>query len=71
MTYSTSASLLFLFAEMQGFMCAIQDNVVATRAYKKFIMWEQMENDQCRMRHSALERLDYLYCGVGAKHAQA
>lgn len=52
-----------LFAETEGFMCAIQDGVVATRAYKKLIMKERVENDQCRMCGSALETLDHLISG--------
>lgn len=52
-----------LLTETKGFMCATQDGVVTTRVYKKLIMKQRMNNDQCRISHSALETLDYFMSG--------
>nr|CAH7762385.1 unnamed protein product [Callosobruchus chinensis] len=50
-----------LFPETEGFMLAIQDQVIATRIYKKFIAKDpSITDDSCRKCHQQKETIDHI-----------
>lgn len=53
-----------LFPETEGFILAIQDQVIATRNYKKFIIKDGTVNDdRCRKCHQHPETIDHITAG--------
>lgn len=61
----TSASYNWLtkgniFGETEGFMIAIQDQVIKTRNYSKYILKENMETDKCRLCHKNTETIEHI-----------
>ena len=52
-----------LFAETEGFISAIQDQVIPTKAYKKTVFKEQIDNIKCRMCNAHPEYLDHIIDG--------
>lgn len=65
----TKASLQWLntniFKETEGFIIAIQDQVIATRSYRSRIMHERIQNARCRMCNIKEESIDHLMAGCG------
>lgn len=49
-----------LFVETEGFVAAIQDQVIPTRSYRKRIMKEQVGNVKCRICNEKEETLDHI-----------
>ncbi|VEN60233.1 unnamed protein product, partial [Callosobruchus maculatus] len=49
-----------IFNETEGFILAIQDQVVATRSYRRRIMKQRLENIKCRMCGNNEETLDHI-----------
>ncbi|XP_031333846.1 uncharacterized protein LOC116163856 [Photinus pyralis] len=49
-----------IYPETEGFILAIQDNVIATRNYRKFIIKEAIESDTCRKCHQTTENIDHI-----------
>lgn len=49
----------FLFGETEGFIHAIQDQVIATNNYKKYIEKQDIQ-DICRICHQSSETIDHL-----------
>ncbi|CAH1098853.1 unnamed protein product [Psylliodes chrysocephalus] len=49
-----------IFAETEGFMIAIQDQVIATKNYLKYIIRAQVENDLCRKCHQQSETIQHI-----------
>jgi hypothetical protein len=55
-----------LYAETEGFMIAIQDEVIATKNYRKFIMRDsQLPDDKCRKCNAASETMQHILGGCG------
>lgn len=53
-----------LFPETEGFLIAIQDQVIATRSYKKYIIKDpNIEDAKCRMCGNANETIEHLING--------
>ena len=52
-----------LFPETEGFLMAIQDQVINTNNYKKYIIKEQMESDKCRICNSKPETIQHIIAG--------
>nr|CAI5864221.1 unnamed protein product [Callosobruchus analis] len=53
-----------LFPETEGFMLAIQDQVIATRNYKKYIIKDpSVADDNCRKCHQQKETIDHITSG--------
>nr|CAI5833294.1 unnamed protein product [Callosobruchus analis] len=53
-----------LFAETEGFMLAIQDQVISTRNYKKCIIKDpSVVDDNCRKCHQQKETIDHITSG--------
>ena len=52
-----------LYAETEGFVIAIQDKVVPTRNYRKFVMREDIASDSCRRCGSVRETIDHIIAG--------
>ena len=52
-----------LFVETEGFIAAIQDQVIPTKSYRKRILKEAVDNVMCRMCHAHEESLDHLLAG--------
>ncbi|HEY6435395.1 MAG TPA: hypothetical protein VIY47_02315, partial [Ignavibacteriaceae bacterium] len=52
-----------LYAETEGFMFAIQDQVIATKNYKKFIEKLNIENDKCRICNRESETIHHITSG--------
>lgn len=52
-----------LYGETVGFMMAIQDRVIATRNYKKYILKETLENDKCRRCGTHNETIEHIISG--------
>ncbi|XP_078050794.1 uncharacterized protein LOC144477179 [Augochlora pura] len=53
-----------LFPETEGFMMAIQDQVIATKNYRKYIIKDNaIENDTCRKCHQTKETIDHIISG--------
>jgi hypothetical protein len=55
-----------LFMETEGFLLAIQDQVVRTRNYRKFIIKEDGVIDKCRMCGQAGENIQHITSGCPA-----
>lgn len=55
-----------LFPETEGFMCAIQDQVINTPNYKKYIIKDGTQNDTCRRCHGAAENIHHIISGCQA-----
>lgn len=50
-----------LFPETEGFMLAIQDGIINTRAYSKFIIKDPtVTDDKCRRCHNARETIEHI-----------
>ena len=50
-----------LFPETEGFVIAIQDQVIPTKNYKKYIMLDpKVENDKCRKCRTASETIQHI-----------
>lgn len=49
-----------LFGETTGFMMAIQDRVIATRNYRKYIIKEAISDDKCRKCHETAETIEHI-----------
>lgn len=67
-TIDTKASQRWLrvgniFVETEGFVAAIQDQVIPTRAYRKRILREDITNTTCRLCANKEETLDHLMAG--------
>jgi hypothetical protein len=55
-----------LYVETEGFMIAIQDKVIATKNYRKFIMRDsQLLDDKFRKCNAASERIQHMLGGCG------
>jgi len=52
-----------LFGETEGFMLAIQDRVIATKNYKKYIIQDATVNDQCRKCSVRGETIEHIISG--------
>lgn len=53
-----------LFPETEGFMLAIQDEVIATKNYKKHIIKDKsVLNDMCRLCHNEIENIQHITSG--------
>lgn len=55
-----------LHPETEGSILAIQDGVIATKNYRKFIMKEPLESDQCRRCGQARETIEHVISGCSA-----
>jgi len=55
-----------LFSETEGFMMAIQDQVVATRNYRKCILKDNTVEDVCRRCHQKGETIQHITAGCKA-----
>nr|CAI5865066.1 unnamed protein product [Callosobruchus analis] len=53
----------YLFAEAEGALHAIQDQVVPTRNYKKYILKQQVDATKCRYCNSTEESVQHLISG--------
>lgn len=49
-----------LYPETEGFMFAIQDQVIATRNYQKYIIKNNLETDYCRLCNHSSETIQHL-----------
>lgn len=52
-----------LYGETEGFMCAIQDGVINTKNYRKFILKEHLPDDLCRMCKKTPETIQHIISG--------
>ena len=52
-----------LYPETEGFVLAIQDQVISTRNYKRYILKEKIESDKCRKCNAASETIDHITSG--------
>jgi hypothetical protein len=64
----TAASTSYLrfgniFGETEGFIAAIQDQVIPTKAYRRRILGEHLENIKCRMCNVKEEHLEHIVAG--------
>lgn len=50
----------YLFPETEGFIIAVQDQVINTRNYKKYILKENIETDTCRKCHRQPETIQHI-----------
>jgi len=53
----------YLFPETEGFILAIQDRVIKTKNYRKFIMKDTSLNDHCRRCYRVSETIDHIVSG--------
>ncbi|KAI5742241.1 hypothetical protein M8J77_004984 [Diaphorina citri] len=53
----------FLMPETEGFIHAIQDQVMKTRNYIKYIMKQDVENEMCRLCNQITESIQHLTSG--------
>lgn len=53
----------YLFPETEGFVLAIQDQVIATKNYKKYIIKDGTENDKCRRCNQQPETIQHILGG--------
>lgn len=53
----------YLMPQTEGFMTAIQDQIIKTRNYQKFILNEEMESDSCRKCYKFPENIEHLISG--------
>lgn len=56
----------YLFPQTEGTFLAIQDQVVPTRTYVKYIMKQRIESTKCRLCNSAEESVQHLSSGCSA-----
>lgn len=49
-----------IYTETEGFMMAIQDNVINTRNHRKYILNETLDTDLCRMCNPASETVEHI-----------
>ena len=55
-----------LYTETEGFMIAIQDEVIATKNYRKYIIRDsQLSDDKCRKCKAASETIQHILGGCG------
>lgn len=54
-----------LFSETEGFMVAIQDRVIATKNYRRYILHEDIE-DRCRKCNAVGETIEHVVAGCQA-----
>lgn len=59
-TYLTQG---YLYPQTEGTLMAIQDQVVPTRAYAKYIMKQNIENTKCRLCNNVEETVQHLSSG--------
>lgn len=52
-----------LYIETEGFMCAIQDQVIPTKNYQKYITKTHIENDSCRICKTTSETIQHITSG--------
>lgn len=52
-----------LFPETEGFLLAIQDRVIATKNYRKYILKERMDTDKCRKCLQFPETIEHITGG--------
>ena len=52
-----------LLMETEGFVGAIQDQVMATRNYRKYILKQNLAHDRCRLCNNASETIQHLSSG--------
>ncbi len=52
-----------LYAETEGFIFAIQDQVIATKSYQKFIEKLGIDNDKCRVCNRESETIHHITSG--------
>lgn len=50
----------YLFPETEGFLIAIQDQVINTNNYKKYILKNSIESDLCRKCHRMPENIQHI-----------
>lgn len=55
-----------MFPETEGFMIAIQDQVVGTRNYRKYILKDNAVEDICRQCHKSEETIQHITSGCTA-----
>jgi hypothetical protein len=55
-----------IFAETEGFLIAIQDQIIKTRNYTKYILKEAIETDKCRLCHQYTESIDHITGGCSS-----
>lgn len=53
----------YLFPETEGSAIAIQDQVVPTKNYRKFILKENIDNSRCRLCNTTEETIQHLIAG--------
>ena len=51
----------YLFPEIEGFNIAIQDQVIHTRNYGKYILKENIVNDKCRKCNRQSETIQHIF----------
>ncbi|XP_066904374.1 uncharacterized protein [Halyomorpha halys] len=54
-----------LFSETEGFVVAIQDQVIATRSYRNHVLKDATASDKCRLCSVALESIQHITGGCG------
>ncbi|XP_073979863.1 uncharacterized protein [Rhodnius prolixus] len=52
-----------LFPETEGFVMAMQDQVIATKAYRRWVLGESLVHDKCRMCNSTSESIQHIVSG--------
>ncbi|KAF2881684.1 hypothetical protein ILUMI_24489 [Ignelater luminosus] len=60
-----------LYAVTKGFAVVIQDQVISTRNYKKYILKQALDSDKCRKCHQMSETIDHITSGcpiLASKH---
>lgn len=55
-----------LHPETEGFIISIQDGVIATKNYRKYILKEAIESDLCRRCGNARETIEHIISGCSA-----
>lgn len=50
----------YLFPETEGFLCAIQDQVMPTRTYRKYILKENLPTTKCRLCNREEESIQHI-----------
>lgn len=55
----------YLFPETEGFLMAIQDQVIATKNYRKYVIKDKtVLEDKCRKCHQTQETIDHITGGA-------
>ncbi|KAF2893758.1 hypothetical protein ILUMI_12413 [Ignelater luminosus] len=52
-----------LYPKTEGFVVAIQNQVISTRNYKQYILKEALDSDKCRKCHQMSEKVDHITSG--------